>query len=346
MKRFTLFLILLVSIALIAGCGNTSIDAKADPTRAPTVDNGTVDLSTYKGDWKLKVTEDEELYLITALEVYLGSTGINIKEIKNNSVKGSIFSITGAPSHRQAVVDFEGKINDNKMIATYEDKAWLYNGDMELTFEDGKVLTHITRNKTDSSPMWGIPEGDFTFVRPIKTEIVRMSKSEKSKLEKFLSPVVKDRIKPFDQSKLTDVMVINFVGINVGAGFIDTGEFGSRVKQENGNVIFDKSVMDDLANRYFGVGIKEHMSYDVITYKDGFYTVPALGGVSQYPVVKFLMKDSENEGIYYAFVNYMFDDPEKGKQLEYQDLIKLQKNSGDYIIKEIKEVKYKIDFKN
>lgn len=63
----------------------------------------------------------------------------------------------------------------------------------------------------------------------------------------------------------------------------------------------------------------------------------------RYPLVQIMMKDTENEGTYYAIVDYMFEYPEEGKQLEYEYLVELQKNDN-YTIKAIKEIKDPIDF--
>ena len=305
-------------------------EGKGSETKAINYDN-------YKGDWNLKVADDEKIYLFTCLESYFGVTGVNIAEINNNSVKGSIYSIQGAPSHRQAVVPFEGKIENGKLLASYKDDAWLYSGKIELSFENEKLTANITRDKADITSMWGIPEGKFTYIRPIESKLIDMSDVEKKQLEQFLAPIAKDRIKPFSKGTLTDEMIINFVGINLGAGFLPASEFGNKVNEKDGKVIFDESVMNDLANRYFGVGIKAHKSYGAVTYEKGIYSIPALGGVSEYPLVKLLIKDTKNEGAYYALVDFMFDYPDKGKQLEYEYLIEMQKSTG-YTIKSIKEI--------
>ncbi|MDD3174494.1 MAG: copper amine oxidase N-terminal domain-containing protein [Herbinix sp.] len=297
-----------------------------------------INYESYKGDWNLKVAGDEEIYLFTCLEVYFGVTGINIAEINNNSVKGSIYSILGAPGYRQAEVAFEGKIENGKLLASYKDDAWLYSGNIELSFENEKLVANITRDKVDTTPMWGIPEGKFSYIRPIESKLIDISGEEKKQLEQFFAPIAKDRIMPFSKGTLTDETIVNFVGINLGAGYLPATEFGNKVREKDGKVIFDESVMNDLAKRYFGIGIKEHKSYGAVTYEKGVYSVPALGGVSEYPLVQLLMKDTKNEGTYYAIVDFIFDYPDQGKQLEYEYLIEMQK-SQSYTIKAIKEIK-------
>lgn len=343
MKRVVLLVVLVLSISFIAGCSDV-VENNPDNQEKNTIsEEKTVNYEDYKGNWKLKVAEDEELYLLTSLEAYFGATGVNITEINDNFIKGSIYSIQGAPSYRQAEVTFEGEIQDGKLIAPYEDEGWLYTGNIEITFEDEKLALNITRDEVETTPMWGIPEGKFTFKRHINTEIVSLSDEEKSNLEQYLLLVAKDRIKPFNKGELTDEMIINFVGTNIWLGFFGTSEFSDKIKEKDGKVIFDKSVMDALANRYFGVNIKEHKSYNATTYENEIYTVQALGGVSEYPLVQIMMKDSESEGIYYTIVDYMFEYPEGEEQLEYEYLIELQKDD-DYIIKSIKEIKVPIDF--
>ncbi len=353
-KSSYIFITIMILVSLVfGGCSQLDQSQESEKTAKTAVPAATTEASDendnnqnyedYKGNWKLKVAEDEELYLITSLENYFGATGINITGINNGSAKGSIYSIQGAPSYRQAEVSFEGKIEDGKLTASYEDEGWEYTGNIELTFENGKIEANIIRDEVETTPLWGIPEGKFAFLRPIETETISLSDDEKSNLERFLSPITKDTIKPSNKGELTDDMIINFVGVNIGAGFIDISEFGDKVKESGANVVFEESVMNDLANRYFGANIKEHKSYDIISYEKGIYTVPALGGVSEYPFIQMMMKDTKNDGTYYAIVDYMSENPQDGKQLEYEYLIELHKNDF-YTIKSIKEINYPIDF--
>jgi len=297
---------------------------------------------SFVGDWSLKVSEDEELYRMTGLAVYYGATGIGIKEIKNNHVKGTVYSVSGAPGYRQANVDFEGDIADGKLKASYQDEGWLYSGDIELAFETDAITANITREKSDDTPLWGIPEGEFTFLRSIETETAALSDAENGRLASFLSAVTETMIQPFEEGGLTDGMIIDFVGLNLGMGSVDVSEFGDRVKSDV-DIVFDESVMNTLSDRYFGIGVKQPKSTDIVGYGDGFYTVPALGGIMERPVVQILMEDKENEGVCYAIVDYMLETPE-GAHLEYQHLIILQKKNDAFIIKSIKKVVSPIDF--
>jgi len=342
-KRLALFLVIVLTIALSVGCNKTAVSDVKNQSEDEVVNQvntetkiETADFEKYKGIWKLKVAGDEEIYLMTSLEEYFGSTGIDIAEINNGEVKGSIYSVGGAPSYRQAEVAFAGKIEDGKLKASYKDEGWEYTGNIELNFGNGMIVADITRNKVETYPMWGIPEGKFKFIKPINTEKGNISDQEKKTLQKFLMPTAKDRIKQFGEGSLTDEMIINFVGYNLALGLLDTSEFGDKLK-ENADIVFDESVIDDVAKKYFGVEVKQHKTFDITKYKDGKYTLPALGGVSEYPRVQVLLKDTNNEGVYYAIVDYMMEYPEEGEKLEYQRLFKLQKNNA-YTIKAIKEI--------
>ncbi len=355
MKKHTwvlMMIMLTVSVGLMA-CSptdqqtdsNAASAQEAEGTRAsegtPEAPSG-VNYEAYKGEWKLHVPDDSELYLITALENYFGATGISITHIDHDSAAGSMYSIQGAPSYRQAEVIFEGTIEDGKISASYEDEGWEYTGIMELTLENHMIVANIMRDEVEMVPMWGIPEGTFVFLRPIETEAIDLSDDEKSNLEQFLSPMTKEVIQPFDTGELTDEMIIHFVGVAIGGDFIDAREFGDQIVENAGEVMFEASVMDDLANRYFGTGIKEHRSYDLAAYENGIYTVFALGGVTEYPTIQVLMKDTVHEGTYYAIVDYRFEYIDDGSQLEYQYLMELYKEDN-FIIKSIKEVLDPID---
>lgn len=374
MKKILLLTVLVFSLISLYGCGKVVVESSEEEgiTKSETTDlekdqdgneaseseeskyehedNTSESLDTdkyidYKGEYKLKVEGYEDLYLITSLEIYYGYTGITIEAIDNNLVKGTISSIQGAPSYRQAIVEFEGEIIDDKLVASYADDAWEYSGDIELIFENNMILAKITRNEQDSPSMWGIPEGEFEFVRPIATEKIILTADEKNKLEDFLFPLSRNNIKPFNEGELTDDMIINYVGMNIALGNFNINEFGDKIKENGGTIVFDETLMNDLSKKYFGVEIKEHKSFDICTYINGSYEVPALGGVSEYPVVQLMLKDINNENIYYAIVDYMFDYPEGGKALEYQYIIKLEKiNNDEYVIKYIKNIEFPIDF--
>lgn len=338
MKKIVLVFVLVLTMTLIAGCSSTG-----DGGNTTGKNTEMTDLAKYNGDWKLRVTgDDEELYLISSLEEYLGSAGIHIQEIDGDEVAGTIFSIQGAPSHRRAEVRFSGQIENGKLRTSYEDEAWGYTGDIELVFKDEMITAAITRDKVEPAPMWGVPEGEFTFIRPIETERVKLTGREKESLEEFLRPTIKDSIEPFAEGSLTDDSMIRFIGCSLAVGFIDHSEFGEKVT-EGVEIQFDESVMNDLARKYFSVEVKEHKTVDIVSYGEGKYSVPALGGVSEYPRIQLFMKDNNNKDIYYAVVDYIFEGPEGGPEQEYQYLIKLRKTDG-YIIKSIKEIKDPINF--
>ncbi|MPM84252.1 hypothetical protein SDC9_131323 [bioreactor metagenome] len=348
MRKKSLFTACALCLLLAVGCSanapqsQTSTDTssltqeskEAVPEQSSTTETN---YESFLGDWSLKVSIDEELYLITELDTYYGSTGISIKEIKNNQVKGTIYSIPGAPSYRESNVDFEGDIVDGKLTASYKDEGWLYSGSINLTFGTNEITANITRDKSDETSLWGIPEGTFTFLRPIDTETVILSEDENNRLKTFLSAVTEEMIQPFEEGALTDEMIINFVGLNLGMGSIDGSEFGDDIKS-GADIVFNESVMNSLAVRYFGTEIKESKSTDTVTYNNGYYSIPALGGVVAYPIVQMLMADKGNADRYYAIVNYMRETPEEGIYLEYQYFITMQKENENYIIKSIKKI--------
>jgi hypothetical protein len=352
MKNLSFFVALLLCFTFITGCKDKSENIAivqeekniSEDQAASTSEEETLTYDEYKGYWKLKVVENEKLYLLSALNIYYGETSIDILEINDTLVKGTIFSIGGAPSYRQAIVDFEGTIEDGKLITSYEDLGWEYSGTLEIALENKQLVVNIIRDESETSPMWGIPEGEFTFLRPIQTEVVAMSDEETTELEQFLSPIA-GTITPFNQQELTDDMIINFVGINLSLETIDISTFGDKINEIDSEVVFDESVMNDLANKYFGVDIKEHKSYEITKYEDGYYSVASLGGVSEYPLVQILMKDIENTSTYYSIVDYIFKTCEGDTTLEYEYLIELEKKDN-YLIKSIEEINYPIDFES
>jgi hypothetical protein len=210
---------------------NTLQKNASKETTNETVSTEPANINAYKGDWKLKVAEDEKLYLLSSLEDYFGRTALEIKSINNDVVKGTISSIQGAPSYRQASVDFEGEAKDNKLTASYKDENWLYSGKIELSFKPGEVAANITRDKTKETPMWGIPQGKFSFVKPIETKSITLNKKEIGELEGLLAPATQDSIGAFSSGELTDAMIVKFAGINLAAGFIKPSDFGDRVKE-------------------------------------------------------------------------------------------------------------------
>lgn len=358
-RKSLLMLIFVAFSGLLAGCNSDENIPDAKPAntnqalgdkdtldkednKQPPVEDETVDYSKFQGVWELKTVVDEELYSLTAMMEYLGSTGIHISEINGNKVQGNIYSIQGPPSYRQATVSFSGVIEDGKLTTTYEDTGWEYTGTMELEFREEGILAKITRDESEFPAMWGIPEGEFTYIRAIETEKVQVTTEEKESLEEFLATTSKDLLQPFAEGALTDENMINFVSHSLALGKIDLSKYGDKVIH-GPDIVFEESVLDDITKRYFNSTVQKHQAYALGTYEKGKYTVPALGGVTEYPELQLLMQDQENPEIYYGIVDYVFEHPSEGKSLEYQYLIKLHKN-GDYTIKAITEIEYPIDF--
>lgn len=344
-KRYVPVLPVLVCLCLLAGCGsNQAVTPSADT--AATAANSAADVSgdeTYLGDWCLAVSQDGDLYRLTALYPYFGSTQISLDEMDGGHVKGSITSVSGAPGNREANIDFEGDLVDGMLTASYEDTGWSYSGELELTFGTDGITAKITRDPSDSTTLWGIPEGQFTFIRPIETETLIPSDDETAHLLNLFSAVTEEMIAPFAEGGLTDEALIDFVGCNLGLGTaIDLSEFGDKITTGS-EIVFDESVLDDLTERYFGTEVTEDQSTDIVTYQNGTYSVPALGGITAYPTLQTLMRDTNQDDIYYAVVDYMLDSPDVETTLEYEYLIQLQKDE-DFIIKSIQKVSSPIDF--
>lgn len=349
MKKSILLLTLLaLCFSLLTGCNqNTDRGASGNIEESqPATDDTTgavADDSSFTGDWSLSVAQDGDLYRMTALSTYYGATGIRIDEFKDNHVKGSIYSISGAPSYRQATVTFEGDVAGGKLTTSYADEDWIYSGVIELTFEPGAIQANITRDESSGTALWGIPEGTFTFVRPIETVAVTLSEEQKTKLASFFSPVTQDTIQPFAQGALTDQAMIEFIGLNLGLGNIDAAEFGAQVTS-GANVVFGESVMNTLSERYFGTAVQKPQSTETVSYANGSYTVPALGGIAPYPVVQLLLADQQTQGKYYAIVDYMLETPEQPLHVEYQRLFTLQAADSGYTISAIADVASPINF--
>ncbi|WP_019850933.1 hypothetical protein [Desulfitobacterium sp. PCE1] len=367
MKRLLLMLLLLSFAHLAGGCNDTIDTTEIEPASTASgqedqygqgANSGNPDqahpdsdgedtaaYARYRGDWKIKVNRDEDLYRMTALIEYYGSTGIHIAEVNQQEIQGSIHSVKGAPSYRQAEVAFSGVIEEGVLCTAYEDLAWGYAGTMELKFEGDHIVAKITRDGFEPS-MWGIPEGEFVFVRAAATERVELSESEKADLETFLRPTAKGIMEPFEEDALTDKIMIDFACRSLALGIIDPRAFEDRVVR-GADIVFAESVLDDIINRYFNSGVKEHRAYEIGTYKKGRYSVPALGGVTEYPQLQRLLRDKEHPDRYYAIVDYLLEYPGEGRKLNYQYLIKLHKSnnaSHGYSIKVIKEVEDPINF--
>lgn len=359
MKKILSILLSLLLVTLLTGCNNdektpetesvnsgSAIEDRGaleqEDNKEPQVEEERGDYSKFQGVWKLKTAMDKELYSLTAMMEYLGSTGIQITEINGNEVQGNIYSIQGPPSYRQATVSFSGVIEDGKLTTTYEDTGWEYTGTMELEFREEGILAKITRDESEFPAMWGIPEGEFTYIRAIETEKVQITSTEKEALEEFLATTSKDLLQPFAEGAFTDENMINFVSHSLALGKIDLSKYGDKVIHDP-DIVFEESVLDDLTKRYFNSTVKKHQAYALGTYEKGKYTVPALGGVMEYPELQLLLQEQENPEIYYGVVDYVFDHPLDGKSLEYQYLIKLHKGDS-YSIKSITEIEYPIDF--
>lgn len=358
-KMIVILLIFVLMCICLIGCSNdnedivneqddiagaTEMDEKAtnegkDAIQVESEAVDTKDYSSYMGDYKLKMKTDTDLYEITSLDVLYGYTGISIELRDNNYVTGTVTSTQSAPSYRTAIAEFKGEIIDGTLVAKYEDKGWEYTGQLELVFEKDMIKANIKRDETEIAPLWGIPTGEFDFVRPIETEIVKLNEEEQNKLTEYLSLFTKDAIEPFDEGELTDAMIIKFIGVHIALGDILAGEYN------DGKITFSEKVANEKAIEYVGKEIEEPQSVaDLVEYSNGSYSVPDIGGVFEWPVVKLALKDTEDENITYFIVNYEFAGPDdEYAEVEYQYLIKF--DNINYVAKSVKKIEDIIDFK-
>lgn len=359
LRKLTIILAVVLCLTLTAGCGaktDKAGSASATPETSSASGSARItssetsqftDYVSYVGDWELVSGENEDLYRIDELLPYHSTTDLNIDEISNGHVKGYIFAGSAsvhASIYHMTEVHFEGDIADGKMTAGYDDEDWGTTGSIELVFEEDEISATITRDEQESGFLFGIPKGSFTFLRRINTEPIQLAGDETAQLDKLLYTVTEDLIEPFPEGGLTDGQVIGMLGMNIARGSIELTEFGDKAQTDNETITFDETIMEELSERYFGISIQKHQSVDSVTYADGVYTVPNVGGVSEFPVVVVLLRDTGNDGIYYALADYTWDIDESGYKREYQHLIKPQENGDGYIIKAIEDVKIPLQY--
>jgi len=315
---------------------NETVDEPSGVSEVP------LDYSSFIGDWKLQVEGDADLYRMTAMIDFFGTTGIEIEDIKDNLVTGQIYSVQGAPSYRLAMVDFTGEIVDGVLKTNYEDINWEYTGEMTLTFvfdlESPSIGAILTRDESETTSMWGIPAGEFTFIPPIETEYIPFNWEQQTSIEELSKLFNQNIFQPSDDGQLSDQMIIESIGMSIGLGDLNLSEFGDQVK-DGADVVFEVEVMDTLVERYFGRSLSTYETTGSVTYADGYFTVPAMGGVSDYPVLRILMADKKRADTYYALVDYMFNSPDGIENIEYRYLIELSMD-GIYIVKSVKKVDY------
>lgn len=286
----------------------------------------------YSGSWILDV---DTLYAMTAMEVYYGTTRIDLDVLSDGTVNGVFYAVSSAPSYRQAEVLFTGTFENGILEADYEDEGWLYGGHLTIkTPEDGSdasLQVTITRTSGDMNSNWGIPEGEFSFRRAIETAFVDLSETDLMALTDLFSMMTQDRMPPFTvengEDTLTEAAKINFIGLNIADGKVNVSLFGDLV-DEGAEITFDASVMQSLLEEYIGTTVTEPQSTTFVTYDSGRYTVPAIGGVTESPEIQFIMQDTGYQGRYYAVVNYKLPGSD---EVMYQNLMTIEFYNGYHV---------------
>lgn len=241
--RLSIVLILFLTIVL-NGCidkgsvENESSDISNRQEKAEK-EQGESDYSRYKGAWNIYMMEEETF---TALEPALGRTAIDILEIDNNKIVGEITSVSGGPSFRMAEISFEGEVVDGKLISRYEDKDWEYKGELSLEFEEDYINANISRDEAEPRAMWGIPEGEFKFKRPIATEMVELNDEEKLEIEAVVDVLEEENLYPEIK-----ILLQNTEDQNIYYAYIDYKRYNEEQKSD---IIYQHLIILEKVDQY------------------------------------------------------------------------------------------------
>ncbi|MBR5157295.1 MAG: hypothetical protein IKW59_05970 [Clostridia bacterium] len=136
MKKRMFAIFMVITMLLLAGCGNKNSDSKSSN-----------DYSTYAGAW----ISDEASMDIT---------------YNNNDIINLSFFLPNHDGSRIASINLSvliASIVDNSVTMAFED-SWRTSGTVILTFKKDNIIFEI-KNITPSGDMWGVYEGVFEFSR-------------------------------------------------------------------------------------------------------------------------------------------------------------------------------------
>lgn len=152
MLKYKMYLIGIVGMCLLAGCGNNNIEQNDSEIQ----DNSTY--AGYSGFWAYEGKTHEQIIAEGGIELSCTIT-------EDNQFSGTLFSQQEITERFASIEDISGKIEQEELYFDYSDDEWGNSGTLHIQFLSDSIYVDILNyKKADSGSDYGI-NGAFELIR-------------------------------------------------------------------------------------------------------------------------------------------------------------------------------------
>ena len=157
MLRYKIYIISIVGIFLLTGCGNSNIDnITIEQNDSEIQDSITYD--EYSGYWSYEGKTHEQILAEGGIELSCTITG-------DDQFSGTLFSQQEISQRFVSIEDISGKIEQAEIYFDYTDDEWGNSGTLHIQFLSDSIYVEILNyKKADNGSDYGI-NGSFELIR-------------------------------------------------------------------------------------------------------------------------------------------------------------------------------------
>ena len=157
MSKYKMYIISIVAMCLLVGCGNNSIDnITIDRNDSEIQDSITYD--KYTGYWSYEGKTQEQILAEGGIELSCTIT-------EDNQFSGTLFSQQEITERFASIEDISGKIEQGELYFDYADDEWGNSGTLHIQFLSDSIYVEVLNyKKADSGSDYGI-SGSFELIR-------------------------------------------------------------------------------------------------------------------------------------------------------------------------------------
>lgn len=157
MSKYKMYIISIVSICLLVGCGNSNIDnITIDQNDSEIQDSITYD--KYTGYWSYEGKTPEQVLAEGGIE-------LSCTIMEDNQFSGTLFSQQEITERFASIEDISGKIEQGELYFDYADDEWGNSGTLHIQFLSDSIYVEVLNyKKADNGSDYGI-SGSFELIR-------------------------------------------------------------------------------------------------------------------------------------------------------------------------------------
>ncbi len=171
MLKYKIYIISIVVMCLLVGCGNSNIDSITIEQKGSEIQDS-ISYDEYNGYWSYEGKTHEQILAEGGIELSCTITG-------DNQFSGTLFSQQEITQRFASIEDINGKIEQAELYFDYSDDEWGNSGTLHIQFLTDSIFVEILNyKKADNDSDYGI-SGSFELTRQ-KEDIAGNDTADKS----------------------------------------------------------------------------------------------------------------------------------------------------------------------